>query len=188
AFETTWREREAQETGAVHRALTAIDPPTAEAIHPHNIVRLLRALWLCTCSGGPISTARVADPPRLRLDLLLVVVDPGPEVLAQRIEARLDRMLDAGWLAEVEKLREAGYDSRHKAMRSLGYRQLLDVVEGRNTLAHARADILVATRQYARRQRSYLRTQLPGARVLTVRDPADCPWGQLEGFLDDKAP
>ncbi len=187
-FEDTWLAREAAEPGSLHGALAAVDPPTAASIHPHNIVRLLRALWLCTCSGGPISAARRADPPRLRADLLVVVVDPGPQALARRIEDRLDRMLAAGWLAEVEKLTEAGYDSRHKAMRSLGYRQLSEVVQGRATLADARADILVATRQYARRQRSYLRTQLPGARVLTVSDPAACPWGQLEGFFDGKAP
>ncbi len=188
AFEELWQRREREDPGAVHRALHALDPSTARSIHPNNRVRSLRALWLCECSGGPISLMRAQDPPRSRVRLMLVVLDPDPEVHRVSMVRRLDRMLDSGWLAEVEKLREAGYDSRYKAMRSLGYKQLLGVVEGRSTLARAREDILVATRQYAKRQRTYLRTQLPAARTLTVRDPQDCPWGQIEAFLVDATP
>lgn len=185
AFEQTWQERERAESGAMARALSAIDPETATTIHPNNLVRLLRALWLCHCTGGPISDARRADPPRMRIRLLLVVVEPPPAILDARIERRLDRMLDAGWLHEVEKLREAGYDARNKAMRSLGYRQLLDVVEGRSTLAEAREAILIATRQYARRQRTFIRTQLPATSTLTLQTPEPCPWDTIEGFFQE---
>ncbi|MCA9711807.1 MAG: hypothetical protein KDK70_38580, partial [Myxococcales bacterium] len=188
AFEDRWRSRERDDPGTIHRALHAIDPLAARSIHPHNLVRCLRALWLCERSGGPISDVRDRNPPTARLSLMLVVLDPDPDTMHDRMVRRLDRMLAQGWLREVEKLREAGYDARTKAMRSLGYRQLLEVVEGRLGLPEARADILVATRQYARRQRAYLRTQLPAARVLTVRDPQRCPWGELEGFLADEAP
>lgn len=188
AFEAAWHAREQAEPGAIHRALHAVDPPTAASIHPRNLVRSLRALWLCDRTGGPISAARAHDPPRLRLSLMLVLVDPEPDALHDRMVRRLDRMLAQGFLAEVEKLVRAGYHARHKAMRSLGYRQLLEVVEGRTSLPQAREHILAATRQYARRQRTYLRTQLasalPDTRVVTVRNPADCPWGQIEGFLD----
>jgi tRNA dimethylallyltransferase len=190
AFEAAWLAREQAEPGALHRALSAHDPPTARAIHPHNVVRSLRALWLCTRTGGPISALRDADPPRPRVRLMVVTVEPEPEVLRERTVRRLDRMLAAGFLGEVEKLRRAGYDARHKAMRSLGYRQLLEVVEGRSTLPDAREAILAATHQYARRQRAYLRTQLglgTGApdmpRLVALRDPGLCPWGELEAFL-----
>lgn len=188
AFEAQWLARDRAEPGAAHRALHAIDPETARSIHPHNVVRSLRALWLCERTRGPISALRAADPPRLRADPMLVLVDPEPDALHDRMVRRLDRMLDQGFLAEVEKLRAAGYHARHKAMRSLGYRQLLEVVEGRSTLAAAREEILVATRQYARRQRTYLRTQLaaelPPDRVVVVRNPAECPWGPLDAFVD----
>jgi len=190
AFEVKWRAREQAEPGAVASALHAIDPITARSIHPKNLVRSLRALWLCECTRGPISAARLADPPRPRVRLLVVVVDPAPEVLHDRTVRRLDRMLAAGFLDEVEKLRRAGYDARHKAMRSLGYRQLLEVVEGHRALADARLSILAETHQYARRQRAYLRTQMvtaaapaPGP-VITISEPALCPWGQIEAFMD----
>ena len=185
AFDERWLKCERDDAGALHRALTALDAETAASIHPNNHVRLLRALWLCERTGGPISAARQADPPRACVRLLLLVVEPPPEILETRLRARLERMLSAGWLHEVEKLREAGYDARHKAMRSLGYRQLLDVLDGHDTLADAREKILVATRQYARRQRTYIRTQLPAERTITLRDPADCPWEQVEGFLHE---
>ncbi len=184
AFETRWRAEEAQQAGAIHRALSAVDPSTARSIHPNNLVRLLRALWLCEISGTPVSAMRAADPPRPRLHLMMVVVDPEPDALDHRIAARLERMLEAGWLREVEKLMEAGYDSRCKAMRSLGYRQLLEVVEGRCPLSEARAAIYTATRQYARRQRAYLRTQLPAERTVWVREPSACPWDEIAGHLD----
>ena len=200
AFEASWHAREEAEPGAIARALHAVDPETARTIHPNNRVRCLRALWLCELAGGPVSAARQADPPRPRVRLLLVLVDPEPAVLQERTVRRLDRMLADGFLAEVEKLHRAGYDARHKAMRSLGYKQLLEVVEDRRSLADARQEILTATHQYARRQRAYLRTQLSGAagagsasaadaaaQVITVRDPASCPWGQIESFMDGRS-
>jgi tRNA dimethylallyltransferase len=190
AFEAQWQAREHAEPGAIFGALHAVDPETARRVHPNNVVRSLRALWLCACTQGPISAARHADPPQLRLRLMLVVVDPEPDELRRRMVRRLDHMLAQGFLAEVEKLREAGYDARHKAMQSLGYRQLLEVVEGHRSLPDARQAILAATHQYARRQRAYLRTQLvsplasaPGALVITVRNPALCPWDQIEAFF-----
>jgi tRNA dimethylallyltransferase len=181
AFEATWREREAVEPGATWRALAAVDPLTADAVHPRNLVRVLRALWLCRICGGPVSHVRQADPPRPRVRLLLLVLDPG-SALDALIERRVDAMLGAGWLAEVENLREAGYDGRHKAMRSLGYRQMLDVVEGRMSLEAARQAIVVATRQYARRQRTYFRHQFPAGIVFHLKAAEDCPWDQVEAF------
>jgi tRNA dimethylallyltransferase len=181
-FEASWQAREGDEPGAAWRALAALDPLTADAIHPNNFVRVVRALWLCRIHGGPISRARRADPPQPRVRLLVLVLDPGP-ALDARIAQRVDAMLAAGWLAEVEKLREAGYDGRHKAMRSLGYRQMLDVVEGRIDLETARQAIVLATRQYARRQRTYFRHQIPAEIVFHLTQPDDCPWDRVEAFV-----
>jgi tRNA dimethylallyltransferase len=186
-FDARWLEREHDEPGAMARALAEIDPQTAADIHPANLVRLTRALWLCHVQGGPISRARALDPPRPRAALMLVVLDPGPAALATGIERRVDAMLAQGWVGEVEMLRRAGYDAGCKAMQTLGYRQLLDVVEGRRDLADARAEIIVATRQYARRQRTYFRHQLPAMVIHTIARAADCPLPEIESFLDREA-
>lgn len=183
AFEAEWAARDAADPGAAHRALVAIDPRTAAATHPRNLVRVVRALWLCHAHGGPVSAVRDAAPPRPRLRLLLLVLDPGPSVLARTIPARVDRMLASGFLAEVERLHAAGYHEGHKAMRSLGYRQLLPVVRGNADLARARDAIVVATRQFARRQRTYFRHQLPAEDVVHLTDPRDVPWDRVQAIL-----
>jgi tRNA dimethylallyltransferase len=184
AFEDLWRRREQEEPGTIHRALYAIDADAANAVHPRNLVRCLRALWMCEVLGAPVSEAYRRDPPRSRFALMLVVLDPGPEAVRRVIEARVDAMLEAGWLAEVEKLLRDGYDGRHKAMRSVGYRQLLEVAEGRLGLDAATAAIKTATCQVARRQRTYFRHQLPADVTVRISDPAGFPWSTATEFLD----
>lgn len=172
AFTAGWEAREREAPGAVHAALLRRDPATAATIHPRNVVRSLRALWLCEASGGPISAVRAADPPRPRLRLGLVVLAPPMASLDRAIDDRCASMLRAGWVAEVEMLRRRGYDARHKSMQSLGYRQILDHLDGRTRLDEAQAAIQRATRQYARRQRTYFRNQFEGAeRLATVAAP-----------------
>ncbi|MEM6291361.1 MAG: tRNA (adenosine(37)-N6)-dimethylallyltransferase MiaA [Myxococcota bacterium] len=182
AFEARWTEAEAASGGATHRALMAVDPQTAGSMHPNNWVRVVRALWLCEQVGGPISAVRAADPPRARARLLLVVLDPGDDLRA-RLVRRLDRMLARGWLAEVETLIADGYDERHKAMRSLGYKQLVEVVRGKTSLPQAREEILKATWLYARRQRTYFRHQLPAEDVVHIPGAAAMPWDRVTAFL-----
>lgn len=174
AFTALWEGRERESAGVVHAALSRVDPETARAIHPRNVVRALRALWLCEAHAQPVSRVREADPPRPRLALALVMLEPEPAALARAIDTRCDAMLRSGFLAEVEMLRRAGYDARHKSMRSLGYRQLLDHLEGHLSLADAVAAIKSMTRAYARRQRTFFRHQLgadaagSGARTLRI--------------------
>lgn len=204
AHRAGWEAREAEAPGAVHAALTRVDPITAAAIHPRNVVRSLRALWLCEASGGAISEVRAADPPRPRLRLGLIVLEPPVADLDRAIDERCAAMLRAGLVAEVEMLRRRGYDARHKSMRSLGYRQILSHLDGHLRLDEAQAAIRLATRQYARRQRTYFRNQLQGpagpngeaaiALRVTVTAPLWEPgvdlareaaswWPQVEAFL-----
>jgi tRNA dimethylallyltransferase len=86
------------------------------------------------------------------------VIDPGPS-LHERIARRLDAMLEAGWLDEVKWLRTIPDDA--PAWKASGYRALRDVVDGLIGLDEARERILIETRQYAKRQRTWFRHQLP---------------------------
>ncbi|MBK8264354.1 MAG: tRNA (adenosine(37)-N6)-dimethylallyltransferase MiaA [Nannocystis sp.] len=183
AFEALWMGREAAAAGAIHAALTAIDAATAETIHPRNVVRALRALWLCERHGEPVSALRRRDPPTPRLALAMIVLDPGAPQVDSAIDRRCEEMLRAGWLAEVEGLRAAGYDARHKAMRSLGYHQLLGHLEGQFGLDEAIRSIKLETRHYARRQRTYFKNQVAAQLRFDLRAPAACPWPALERFL-----
>ncbi|PRP99304.1 tRNA (adenosine(37)-N6)-dimethylallyltransferase MiaA [Enhygromyxa salina] len=186
-FESQWMAREASEAGAIHRALCGRDPETAAGIHPHNVVRALRSLWLCEHHQAPISAVRRQDPPRPVIELLMVVIDPGVAAVDAAIDRRCEAMLTRGWLAEVEKLVAAGYDARYKAMRSLGYRELLDHIHGRSSLEQAKTAIQRATRNYARRQRTYFRHQfkdlLPMARIVNIDHPDAFPVARVAAFL-----
>lgn len=196
AFTAQWEAREREVAGSVHAALVERDPATAAEIHPRNVVRAVRALWLCEAHGQPVSRVRAADPPRARVALALVVLDPAAASLGAAIDARCDAMMRAGFLAEVEMLREAGYSARHKSMRSLGYRQLDEYLEGRHGgsaerergLAAAVAAIKAETRSYARRQRTYFRHQLAGDAVVQ-RVTVDAPlWEPSVDLSRETAP
>lgn len=186
-FESSWMEREASEPGAVHRALRDRDPETAATIHPENVVRALRALWLCELHQEPISAVRKRDPPRPLLDILMIVLDPGVAAVDEAIDRRCEAMLTRGWVSEVENLVAAGYDAHHKAMRSLGYRELLDHITGASSLEQATHAIKRATRKYARRQRTYFRHQfrtlLPMDRIVHIEHPEAVPVGLVAEFL-----
>jgi tRNA dimethylallyltransferase len=190
SFEAQWMARESSERGAIHRALVERDPETAHGIHPNNALRALRALWLCERHGEPISAVRRRDPPRERVELLMLVLDPGVEAVDAAIGVRCEAMLDAGWVSEVEMLLARGYDARYKSMRSLGYRELLEHIQGRCSLDQARTDIQRATREYARRQRTYFRHQfrelLPMERIIHIDHPDACPVARIEAFLSSR--
>lgn len=189
-FEQAWFDREAADAGAVHRTLVGVDPVTAAQIHPRNVVRAVRALWLCEREGEPISELRRREPPRTLVDLLVVVIDPGVELVDRAIADRCDAMLDAAWIAEVENLRAAGYDSRHKSMRSLGYREILEHLAGTSTRDETRDAIVYATRQYARRQRTYFRHQfrslLPTEQIVHIESKPSCPRATIAAFLQGR--
>ena len=109
------------------------------------------------------STENVAEPAYL-------VVDPGP-VLLSRIEARVDRMLKDGWVDEIREL-VVKVPGDAPAWKASGYEAMRDHVEGRCDLSTARQRVIIETRQYAKRQRTWLRHQLPDTTVTRV-NPED---------------
>lgn len=184
AFEAKWEAAEAAAPGAVARELARLDAKTAADIHPKNVVRALRALWLCELHGRPVSEVRAEDPPRLRVDLRCVYIEPEREQLRARIFARCDEMMAQGWMGEVEKLLAAGYHPGLKSMRSLGYKQLCAHAQGEIGLDQAVEQIKAQTWAYARRQRTWFRHQLPAPLTLRTAGPLDAEARhEIEAFL-----
>jgi tRNA dimethylallyltransferase len=140
--------------------------------------QLLRAAEIALLTGRRVSDLhadqRAVTKPRWRPHYL--VVDPGP-ALAQRIGARLDTMLNAGWLNEVEQLMNS-VPPEAPAWKATGYDTVQRMARGELTRDAAREAILVETRQYAKRQRTWFRHQLPPDRVLTV-NPLARDWEEL---------
>ncbi len=143
--------------GALHARLALVDPEAAARLAPNDFVRVSRALEVWELTGQTISDRQRAHGfAEVRHKAQLIGVQRTSLELAARIEARTRAFLAAGWIDEVRALVEAGLrDAR--AMHAVGYRQVLDHVEGRLPLAELAPAIDQATRVFARRQRTWLR-------------------------------
>lgn len=163
------RELSAHPTETLRRWVRELDPARADL----GRTQLLRALEIALLTGRRVSDLHRERrrPPRWRARYL--VVDPGPQ-LATRIEARVAAMLDAGWRAEVRRLvHEVPADA--PAWNATGYRTIRLVETGELAERDAVHRVVVDTRQYAKRQRTWFRHQLAGDDV-TRLDPRDPQW------------
>jgi tRNA dimethylallyltransferase len=159
----------AGDAGRLHRRLAEVDPTSAKRLHPNDLVRVIRALEIHATTGRSATAVYREKALRARYDALYLALDPGREELARRIDARCEAMISRGLLQEVRALRDAGYGPELASMRAIGYRHLQPVLDGVETLANVLAALKRDTRQFARRQRTWLRGE-PG--VIWV-DPAD---------------
>jgi len=148
----------------LQRWCRALDPERAGL----GRAQLERAIEVVLLTGIPLSRwhrdAPGAEPRHARY----LVVDPGP-ALGQSLATRLDDMLDAGWIEEARAL-DARVPSTAPAWNATGYATVRSLARGEISRSEAREQILVATRQYAKRQRTWIRNQLPPADVTRI-DP-----------------
>lgn len=148
--------------GQLHERLKQVDPKAAERIHPNDPQRIQRALEVYQISGMPMSVLQEKSRgDKLPYNISKIVVAPQERsILHQRIELRLETMLQQGFIEEVSGLRQRGdLNLDMPSMRAVGYRQVwhyLDQAEDENLL---RSKILAATRQYAKRQLTWLRSE-----------------------------
>jgi tRNA dimethylallyltransferase len=150
---------------ALHTQLAAIDPEAAAAIRAGDLMRISRALEVHEQTGVPISILRRQAAPPRPLAPTVLLLDPPLDELRARIAARVADMLAAGFLDEVRTLRAAGYGPALKPLQALGYRQLGQVLDGALSLADAAAQTIQATAQYARRQRTWFRSEPAALRL-----------------------
>jgi tRNA dimethylallyltransferase len=152
----------------LYRRLEELDPLAASRIEPTNRRRIERALEVTIGSGKPFSsfgpgTGAYPDNGVTQIGILWP-----REVLAARVEARVHRMMEAGFLAEVKTLVESRALS-HTACQALGYAELIDHLHGECSLDEAVSDIIVHTRQFAVRQERWFRRD-PRIRWITVNE------------------
>ena len=165
-------EQEADVLGAekMHERLRALDPDAAEAIHPNNIKRVVRALEYCLSTGRKISVHNREQRERTSpYSFLFYVLTMDRAALYQRIDLRVDQMMEKGLLAEVKRLRDEGVTSDMVSMQGLGYRQIFDYLEGIATLDEAVERIKRETRHFAKRQLTWFRRE-PDARWINVSE------------------
>lgn len=146
---------------ALHAELARLDPEAARRIAPNDSQRIQRALEVCLSAGRPISELqRGTSSPLAGLTVRQWALVPSDRsVLYERLAERFEAMMQAGFLHEVQALRARGdLTARHPSMRAVGYRQLWAHLDGTCDLTEAVRRGVVATRQLAKRQLTWLRS------------------------------
>ncbi len=137
----------------LHKRLKRCDPDTAARIHPHDTYRIIRALEVYELTGTRISehhrTHRFQERP---FRVLKIGLDLDRNLLYERINRRVDTMMEAGFVDEVKELLSRGYSPGLKSMQSIGYRHLFDFIDKRLSWDEALRTLKRDTRRYAKRQ------------------------------------
>ncbi len=156
-------ERKAAEEGGPDRLyarLQAVDPASTEKIHAHNVRRVIRALEYHTLHGRPISQHNEEERQRPPVyDAAFFVLTDDREKLYARIDSRVDSMMSAGLLEEVKWLRDLGLSPDHTSMQGIGYKEMLQYLNGECSLPEAAEAIKKHSRNYAKRQLTWFRRE-----------------------------
>lgn len=154
----------------LHRLLQRVDPPLAAKFAPKDWSRVTRALEVYFSSGQPLSfwqEQTPEEPTEYAVRLHYFVLEPPREVLYERINQRVDVMVERGLLQEIEDLVAAGVPLDAKAFQAHGYKRFVEYLKGERTLESAIEQMKLDTRHYAKRQWTWWRAQsktiwLPG--------------------------
>ena len=144
----------------LHERLRSVDQEAAEQIHPHNVKRVIRALEYFEQTGQKISEhnekERAKESP---YNAVYFVLTDDRKHLYARIDRRVDEMIKAGLVEEVQKLKEMGYTKEMVSMQGLGYKEILDYLDGDCTLEDAVYRIKRDTRHFAKRQITWFKRE-----------------------------
>lgn len=144
-------------TQALYERLRRIDPEISKRIHPNDAVRIVRALEVYEMTGIPMS--RWQGKSESGLPALKIGLTMPREQLYARIEARIEQMMAQGFLQEVRNLYQKGYNKDLPALKGLGYRQMIDYLEGRLSLEEAIRLWKRDSRRFAKRQMTWFRRE-----------------------------
>ena len=142
----------------LHQRLSEVDPVSAAKFHPNDIRRVIRALEVYELTGTPISQQKQAETER-PFQILPLAIDMPRDLLYARLEKRVHLMMKQGLLQEVKNLLESGITPQMQSMQGIGYKELIPVVQGTQTLETAVWQLILNTRHYAKRQGTWLRTE-----------------------------
>lgn len=150
--------REGSQT--LHEMLAAVDPAAAQAIHAHNIKRMIRALEFYHLTGERISEHNEREAGRQSpYRYCYFVLNDEREQLYRRIEERVDQMLEEGLVEEVRRLMDQGCRRDMVSMQGLGYKEILDYLAGETSMEEAVYRIKRDTRHFAKRQLTWFRRE-----------------------------
>lgn len=158
----TSMQQEAESLGNehLHQKLALVDPVSAEKLHPNDVKRIIRALEVYHYTGKPISSYhRIKETTDPKYNLFMIGLNMDRERLYQRINLRVEQMMEMGLVAEVQKLLDQGYSPELTSMRGLGYKEIVNYLRGDATLEEAVDELKQNTRHFAKRQLTWFRPE-----------------------------
>ncbi|MCR5254364.1 MAG: tRNA (adenosine(37)-N6)-dimethylallyltransferase MiaA [Acetatifactor sp.] len=160
---------------ALHEKLLDIDPGSYEEIHENNIKRTIRAIEFFMLNNRPISEHNRQEREKSSVyDSCYFVLNCPRDILYERVEKRVDIMMEEGLLAEVQKLKDLGCKPDMTSMQGLGYKELLRFLNEGGNLEEAVNDIKINTRHFAKRQLTWFRRE------------KDCIWINKDEFQNEE--
>jgi tRNA dimethylallyltransferase len=142
---------------ALHEQLAKVDALTAKRLHPNDRRRVIRALEIFEVSSIPLSVHLQNQKKEPLYDLCMIGLTMDRGLLYERINQRVDVMMEQGLIEEVEHLLQLGYRRESVALQGLGYKEIAAYLHGECTLEQAVADLKQGTRRFAKRQLSWFR-------------------------------
>jgi tRNA dimethylallyltransferase len=164
-------DRELSELGkeAMHARLAQVDPLAAARIHVNDPQRVQRALEVYEISGRPLSSFFADQDNQQACDFIKLIVAPAErKILHQQIAKRFELMLEQGLMSEVQRLWDRGdLDASMPSIRCVGYRQVWSYLQGEDDYDSMREKAIIATRQLAKRQFTWLRKESDAVQLLS---------------------
>lgn len=154
-------ELESQETEVLYQELQKVDPETAARLHPNDRRRIVRGVEVYLVTGEPISARQAQTTKRERFGSLIFCLTRKRSELYQRINLRVDKMLELGLLAEAEELYKLDQTMETTARQAIGYKEFFPYFRGEYSYEEAVRILKRNTRRYAKRQLTWFRKEDP---------------------------
>jgi tRNA dimethylallyltransferase len=151
---------EEQGNNVIHDMLKRVDPGSAERIHANNLRRVIRALEIFHLTGKKMSEDQIEQEPELLYDVVLIGLTMDREKLYDRINLRVDLMMEEGLLQEVKSLHDKGLREA-QSIQAIGYKEIYDYLDGKVTFDQAIENLKQNSRRYAKRQLTWFRNKMP---------------------------
>ena len=190
--DTSYREecyKLAQEQGpeVLFERLKEVDPEYAEIMHANNVKRVTRALEYHYLTGQKFSEHNAEQKEKeTPYDAAVIILNMDREKLYERIELRIDIMLQEGLLEEVKGLLDKGYTPDLVSMQGIGYKEFIPYFNGECTLEEAVTQLKTNTRRFAKRQLTWFRRQIDGLWVDLTENSVDKVMGNVMDYLKEK--
>lgn len=147
----------------IYSILREVDPEYAASVHPNNVKRVARALEFYYLTGKKLSEHNAEEKDRLSpYNVSFIIINMDREKLYERIDKRVDIMIENGLTDEVRRLLDMGYSPELVSMQGLGYKEIVPYIKGETTLDEAVYELKKRTRHFAKRQLTWFKRQTNG--------------------------